>query len=208
VIHLLRQAWDRLALFLPVVLMGVLALGTYWLVRSTPGFSESHPEQAKRHEPDYFIQQFSVKTFDLNGRLKSEVLGTQARHYPDTDTLEIDQVRMRNFNDKGQLTTASANRALSNADSSEIQLMGNAVVVREATQGKDGTLSPEMGFRGEFLHAFIDAERLKSHKPVELSRGKDHFAADSLEFDNFDSLLVLQGRVRGVLMPGQPTSHR
>jgi len=203
VIRLLRQGWDRLALFLPVALMGVLALGTYWLVRSTPGFSEPRPEQAKRHDPDYFIEQFAVKTFDLNGRLKSEVLGTQARHYPDTDTLEIDQVRMRNFNDKGQLTTASANRALSNADGSEVQLMGNAVVVREATQGKDGTPAPAMSFKGEFLHAFIDTERLKSHKPVELSRGKDHFTADTLEFDNFDATLALQGRVRGVLVPGQ-----
>lgn len=182
--------------------MGVLALGTYWLVRSTPGFSEPHPELAKRHEPDYFIQQFAVKTFDANGRLKSEVLGSQARHYPDTDTLEIDRVRMRNFNDKGQLTTASANRGLSNADGSEIQLMGSAVVLREATQGKDGISAPAMSFRGEFLHAFIDTERLKSHKPVELSRGKDHFTADSLVFDNFDSTLALQGRVRGVLLPG------
>ena len=201
-IRLLRQAWDRLALFLPVLLMGVLALGTYWLVRSTPGFSEPRPEQAKRHEPDYFIQQFSVKTFDVNGRLKSEVLGAQARHYPDTDTLEIDQVRMRNFNDKGQLTTASANRALSNADGSEVQLMGNAVVVREARQGKDGSSTPLMSFKGEFLHAFVDAERLKSHKPVELRRGNDNFTADSLAFDNFDTTLELQGRVRGVLMPG------
>jgi lipopolysaccharide export system protein LptC len=202
VIRLLRQAWDRLALFLPVALMGVLALGTYWLVRSTPGLFEPSPEQAKRHESDYFIQQFSVKTFDLNGRLKSEVLGTQARHYPDTDTLEIDQVRMRNFNDKEQLTTASANRALSNADGSEVQLMGNAVVVREATQAKDGSPTPAMSFKGEFLHAFVNTERIKSHKPVELRRGNDHFTADSLEFDNFDAKLELQGRVRGVLMPG------
>lgn len=202
-IRLLRRGWDRLALFLPVMLMGVLALGTYWLVRSTPSFSEPRQEQAKRHEPDYFIENFAVKTFDANGRLKSEVLGTQARHYPDTDTLEIDQLRMRNFNDKGQLTTASANRALSNADVSEVQLMGNAVVVREARLGKDGLPTPPMSFRGEFLHAFIDTERLKSHKPVELSRGKDRFNADSLAFDNFDATLELQGRVRGVLIPGQ-----
>jgi lipopolysaccharide export system protein LptC len=202
VILLLRRAWDRLSLFLPVILMGVLALGTYWLVRSTPNFAETRPEQVQRHEPDYFIQQFSVKTFDLNGRLKSEVLGAQARHYPDTDTLEIDQVRMRNFNEKGQLTTASANRALSNTDGSEVQLIGNAVVVREAVLDGNGLSTPPMSFRGEFLHAFMDTERLKSHKPVELNRGSNRFNADSMEFDNFDATLQLRGRVRGVLVPG------
>ena len=200
--RLLRQAWDRLALFLPMLLMGVLALSTYWLVRSTPGFSEPRPEQLKRHEPDYFVQQFSVKTFDLKGRLKSEVLGTQARHYPDTDTLEIDQVRLRNFNDKGHLTTASANRALSNADGSEVQLMGHAVVVREAIPGAGGSLTPALSIKGEFLHVFANTERIKSHQPVELKRGNDHFTADSLAYDNFDATLELQGRVRGVLRPG------
>ena len=34
-----RATWDRLAIYLPVMLMGVLALGTYWLARNTPTFS-------------------------------------------------------------------------------------------------------------------------------------------------------------------------
>ena len=33
---LLRDAWDRFLLLFPLVSMGLLALGTYWLVRSTP----------------------------------------------------------------------------------------------------------------------------------------------------------------------------
>jgi lipopolysaccharide export system protein LptC len=111
-------------------------------------------------------------------------------------------VRMRNFNEKGQLTTASANRALSNTDGSEVQLIGNAVVVREAVLDGNGLSTPPMSFRGEFLHAFMDTERLKSHKPVELNRGSNRFNADSMEFDNFDATLQLRGRVRGVLVPG------
>ncbi len=186
-----------------MILMGVLALGTYWLVRSTPIFLPPVNEQPVRHEPDYFMQKFSVKTFDAQGRLKSEILGDQARHYPDSDTLEIDQVHMRNFNDKGHLTTATANRALSNADGSEVQLMGNALVVREAAVGTAGVPIPPMSLRGEFLHVFVEAERLKSHKPVELTRGRDRFTADSMEFDNFDLILQLRGRVRGTLVPGK-----
>ena len=60
--------------------MGVLALGTYWLVRSTPVFEAPAPDQPPRHEADYFMQKFSVKTFDASGRLKSEIFGTEARH--------------------------------------------------------------------------------------------------------------------------------
>ncbi|MES3011948.1 MAG: hypothetical protein V4738_14260, partial [Pseudomonadota bacterium] len=32
----LSRGWERTAIYIPVLLMGLLALGTYWLVRNTP----------------------------------------------------------------------------------------------------------------------------------------------------------------------------
>jgi lipopolysaccharide export system protein LptC len=202
VIQLLRTLWDRLSLYLPMLLMGLLALGTYWLVRSTPELLPPEPEAAVRHEPDYFMRKFSVRTFDASGQLKSEVFGQDARHYPDTDTLEIEQVQIRSFNEAGRLTTASASQAVTNGDASEVQLMGHARVVREPMRNPAGQTQPGLEFRGEFLHAFMDTERVKSHKPVELIRGQDHFTADSMDFDNLDRVMQLKGRVKGTLQPG------
>jgi lipopolysaccharide export system protein LptC len=34
-----------------------------------------------------------------------------------------------------------------------------------------------------------------------LTRGKDRFTADTLEFDNVEQVMDLRGRVRGVLVP-------
>ena len=56
---------------------------------------------------------------------------------------------------------------------------------------------------GEFLHAFMNLEQVKSHKPVELIRGRDKFNADTLDFDNVERVLELQGRVRGSLAAPQ-----
>lgn len=197
---LLQVVWERASLYLPVILMGVLALGTYWLVRSTPLLLPEQ-EQPVRHEPDYFMRKFLVKTFDEAGRLKNEVTGTDARHYPDTDTLEVDLVRIRSFDEEGQLTTASANRALTNSDASEVQLFGNALVVREPMLDKVGRTQPRMEFRSEFLHAFMETERVQSNKPVQLIRGRDHFIADSMDFDNRARVMQLKGRVKGTLAP-------
>jgi lipopolysaccharide export system protein LptC len=144
---------------------------------------------------------FSVKTFDLSGRLKSEIRGTEARHYPDTDTLEIDEPRIRSYNTHGGLTVASAHRAISNADGSEVQLTGSAVVRSEPTVDADGRRRPQLEFRGEFLHAFLNTERVKSHKPVELIRGNDRLTSETLDYDNLAQALEMHGRVRGVLMP-------
>lgn len=200
-IRFVRLAWDRLSIYLPVMLMGLMALGSYWLVRSAPSAAPESTQQAVRQDPDYLMERFSIKTFDEDGRLKSEVFGEQARHYPHTDVLEIDQVRIRSINNRGHLTTATARRALTNNDATEVQLMGDAQVVREATVDRTGVSLPRVSFSGEFLHAFLAEERIKSHKPVELMRGRDRITAESMDYSNFDQVMELRGRVRGTLQP-------
>ena len=203
----LRQGWERFTLYLPILLMGLLALGTWWLVRNASAPIAAAAVPGNRHQPDYFMKVFSVKSFDATGRMQSEMKGDVARHFPDTDTLEIDNAHMRSVSPQGLLTVATADRALSNADGSEVQLFGNAVVTREAVPGGAGKAQPRLEFRGEFLHAFTNVERVRSDQPVVLIRGNDRFTADAMEYDNLDQVLQLHGRVRGVLMPPAPSSR-
>ncbi len=79
---------------------------------------------------------FSVKNFLPNGDLRSEVFGKEGRHYPDTDTLEVDQVRWRSISPEGLVTHGSADRGVSNGDGTEIQLFGNAIVIRDAAKSR------------------------------------------------------------------------
>lgn len=199
--HIVLSAWDRVSLYLPILLMGLLALGTYWLVQETPGPSAAVVAKPPRHVPDYFMKNFSVRTFLESGKLKSEVFGASARHFPDNDALEIDAIRIRAFDEQGRLTTATAMRALTDGEGSEVKLFGNAVVVREAMTDTRGQPVPRMEFRGEYLHAFLDNERITSDKPVEIRRGSDVFVADSLDFDNVHRVLLMRGRVRGTMVP-------
>lgn len=200
---ILRQ-WDRIAIYMPLLTMAVLALGTYWLVRNTPTFMSQPPAAEVGHEIDYFLHKFTVKSFDENGKLKSEIQGIEARHFQDTDILEIDQARIRSISPDGQLTTATAIRAYSNGDGSEVQLTGNARVIREATTDASGKENPRLEFQGEFLHAFLNEERVTSHKPVLLIRGNDQFTGDTFSYNNLDQVALLNGRVKGVLMPKVP----
>ncbi|BEP59435.1 lipopolysaccharide export system protein LptC [Variovorax boronicumulans] len=204
----LRRAWnltrdvlDRTTIYLPIILMAGVALGTYWLVRNAPKLLEPTVKAAPTHEPDYFMRDFVIKNFLPNGDLRSELHGTEGRHYPDTDTIEVDQVRMRSVSPEGLVTRSSANRGLSNSDGSEIQLFGNAIVIREPALSASGKATPRLEFRGEFLHAFLDTEKVQSNKPVTLIRGSDQFTGDTLDYDNLSGVANLTGRVRGVLVP-------
>lgn len=194
----LRRSWEQLSLYLPVLLMAVLALGSWWLVRNAPSAPRATVERPVRHEPDYSMKDFMVKDFDAAGRMQSEIRGTRADHYPDTDTMEIQQVDMRAYAPDGVKTTATANKGISNSDASEVQLWGNAVVVREPLPPKSS-----MRFEGEFLHAWTKEERVRSHLPVVITQGKDRFTGDRLDYDNVSQVVEMHGRVKGVLQPGR-----
>lgn len=195
----LRHVMEKLSLYLPVLLMGVLALGTWWLVRNAPKPIAEGPQRTVTHEPDYYMRDFSIKSFDVTGRLKSELQGTEARHYPDTDTLEVDNPRMWSIAPDGRVTRGQAHRALSNADASEIQLFGKAVVTRDAFSAPGKKPLPDMKFESEFLQAWPNQERVHSNLPVTLTRGKDRFTSERLDYDNLDQMLEMKGRVRGTI---------
>ena len=197
--ELARDAWETFLLYLPLACLGLLAMGSYWMVHSTPKADIPVAPALHQHAPDYFMEKFSIKTFDASGHLRSEVLGDSARHFPDTQWIEIDGIRIRSFDEKGRLTTASALRGLANEDGSQVQLIGKAVVVREGGSDSRGESIPRMQYRGEFLHAFLTTEQIRSNQPVEIVRGNDRFTADRLEFDNVAATVSLQGRVRGTI---------
>jgi lipopolysaccharide export system protein LptC len=203
----MRRVFDRVAVYVPLLLMGFMAMTTYWLVRNAPVAGEAELEADPRHVPDYFMRDFSVKVFGADGKLKSEMVGIEGRHYPDTDTLEIDQPHIRIINPEGRLTTAVAKRGLINSDGSEAQLFEKAIVVREATTNTQGVALSRTELQSEFLHLFANTEEVRSHLPVVLVRGAgDRFTGDGMDYDNLDRVMQLNGRVHGTLLPRQDKS--
>ena len=189
-----RRWFDTASAYLPLLLMALLALGTWWLVKNTPLFEAGRELAPPRHEPDYTMSQFMVQRFAASGVMRVQIEGDLMRHYPDTDTLEIDNPRIRAIGEDGRVTLATARQALSNRDGSEVQLSGGAHVVREAT-AKDQAID----FRGEFLHCFQNTERVRSNLPVLVTQGGTQIRADAMNYDNLTRVLDFKGRVRAVL---------
>lgn len=202
-----QPLWWRLgqllSAYLPLVLMALLALATWWLVQNTPRPVEPGDKAAARHEPDYTMQGFTMQRYAADGSLRVLVQGTQMRHYPDTDTLEIDGVSIRAFGKGGRVTVATARRAVANGDATEVQLLGQARVVHGA-EGPAVEGGP-IEFDSEFLHAFLATERLRSHLPVLLRQGTSELRVASLEFDNLTQTARLGGPLRARFDP--PARH-
>ncbi|MBI5260162.1 MAG: LPS export ABC transporter periplasmic protein LptC [Burkholderiales bacterium] len=182
-----------LSSYLPLLLMALLASSTWWLVKHTPAPPGPPGEAVRRTEPDYTMNGFNITRFDASGRFALRIEGEVLRHYPDTDRFEIEAVRIHAVAPDGRVTDAVARRALANGDASEVQLIGGAQVISQV-QGGD-----TLEINGEFLHAFLRFERLRSHLPVRVRRAGDETRAAGIEYDHLTRQLVLQGPVRSVL---------
>jgi lipopolysaccharide export system protein LptC len=196
------RAWDQLMASLPVLLMALLAAFTYWLVRSTPVPEAPREAAAPRSDPDYVMQGFSVQHYTQAGLPGVRLEGREMRHYPNTDQLEIDDVRVRHTDGQGRVSVATARQAQAEGDGSEVRLVGQAVVVREAlTQDAADPLAQRLEFRGDFLHFFVDDQRVESDQPVTLVQGGARIRGQALVYDHTRRLLELTGGVQGELPP-------
>jgi lipopolysaccharide export system protein LptC len=190
-----QRARELLATYLPLVLMLLLALGTWWLVRNTPSADQPNESSLPRKEPDYTMDNFVVERFDKDGRLKLRMQGDQLRHFADTEIIEVDRARVRAVATDGRVTLAQAQRAIANGDGSEVQLIGDARVDSTGPRGEP------IQFRGEFLHAFLNTERLRSHLPVLVQREGSEFRAAGMDYDHLSGLLKLEGKIKATLLP-------
>lgn len=190
------RLWQVASGYLPVLLMGLLAFGTWWVVKSSFDPADERPPRPERHEPDYVMQKFSVQRYAASGALQAHLEGEALRHYPDTDTLEIDQVRLRAVDAAGRLSTATARRAITNGEATDVQLTGGAEVVQAATDAQ-----PEIRFRSESLRALLDSERVFSDQPVVVTQGGTEVRSDGMEYTRSDGVVRFTGRARATFEP-------
>ncbi len=190
------RSFDLASAYLPLLLMAVLAAGTWWLVRNAPVVDNHAATAPLRHEADYVMTNFVVQRFAPDGSLRTQIEGAQLRHFADDDTLEIDAARIRSVGENGTVTLASANRALANGDGSEVQLFGDAQVLRPA-EGNEAAVE----FRSEFLHAFRNVERISSDRPVVVTQGSSVIHAEGMEYDNLARVVELRGHSTATFMP-------
>ncbi|MCE4538841.1 LPS export ABC transporter periplasmic protein LptC [Pelomonas sp. P7] len=194
------QAQRLLFNYLPLLLMALLAAGTWWLVKNTPLLDLPTERAAPRHVPDYRMDKFELQRIGADGRLRVQIAGAELRHYPDTDTVEIDQVRVRALTPDGSLAIADAKRAISNGDGSDMQLIGD-VHLRRLPPGAGDDAPPELDVRGEFLQALSNSEILRSHLPVTIRQGGATLNAQNFEYRHLTGQVSFTGRAQGRILP-------
>jgi lipopolysaccharide export system protein LptC len=196
-----RPAWSErlrglLGTTLPLMLMALLALGTWWLIRHAPEAASPQAPRSAQHVPDYRLERFTLQRFAASGERTLQIEGQSLRHFPDNDELDIDSVTVVATGVQGRDTHATARQAIASGDGSRVQLMGGVEVLSSDNSGQTVVMT------GEHLDLQLSEQVLLADKPVRVRQGDSEFRADGLRLDQTTQQLTLIGPVRAVFQPG------
>jgi lipopolysaccharide export system protein LptC len=194
----LYQAWDLALAYMPLFMLSMLLLLSIWLVRNATQPEEKSLPAPVSHIADYEFTNFILKSYDINGQIRSALKGAHAEHFQDTQNTWVKSPEVMIYSEK-KITKAKALQGLTNEDGSEVQLIGKAQVIQESISSNEN----DQQIDSDFLHFFSRTDKVITHVPVYISHGKDTFKADAMEADNVNQSLKLKGRVRVKIFPNQ-----
>lgn len=182
--------------YLPLLLMVVLVLGSWWLVTLAPKGPGSTTQRVLRHEPDYALDRFEMQRWDATGQVRVRLEGQTLQHFPDTDELAIEALRVSLSAPDGRTTDAVARQAVVAADLSQARLEGDVTLV---TRG--GPQDTPVQISGQRFVLWVGPRRVSTDQPVKVTQGSSELTADGMDMDALTGELQLHGQVRLTLTP-------
>ncbi|MCM2290016.1 MAG: LPS export ABC transporter periplasmic protein LptC [Sulfuritalea sp.] len=181
---------DRASSLFPLAMLVLLAALTFWLNRV---IQDDNPRGPQRHDPDYWVENFQVRRFDIEGKLQHTVVAAKLLHYPDDDTTVVTTPHITYH--QSPPTEIFARTGYIGKDGKEVDLVDDVRVVRHSAAGD----APATQLETRTLKIFPDAEKGHTDAPVVITQGKSIMKGSGLDIDNRSGITVLRGRVTGTL---------
>jgi lipopolysaccharide export system protein LptC len=110
-------ATDRLAAWVPVLLLSALAGLTYWidLVVQPPAPARIGPVP---HDPDVIVDRMTATRMGPDGRVKHTLIAARMIHYSDDDTTHLASPRFVSYDTRGTPLTITSNEGLVSSEGS------------------------------------------------------------------------------------------
>jgi lipopolysaccharide export system protein LptC len=184
---------------MPLILMGVLTLATFWLVQRNTPPEKSMLERVRLHEPDYIITNGALSALNEFGNTKYRILGTKVTHYDDDASIDILSPRMRLFQAEKAPVTVKSDTGHIDGDLTILDLYDNATIFRpaqEARASQPATL--RMLASSSYFKVLINDDVIETNKPITLEQGMSIMkSTDGGIFNNIEQSMVLSGQVKG-----------
>lgn len=193
-----RRSWENLAASVSVVLLAVLAAGTWYLALLSGRDAARAGARTPSGEPDYFLDDAVFTRIDIRGEPVYRISTEHLLHFPEDGTSVYESPLLVSLDPARPKVTVRAEQGHSNADGSQTILSGNVVLVRSPTNDE-----PQMTIHTEKVTVFSDTGIARSDQPVRIERGTSVLTGVGMEFDNAAHSLKVDSQVRFTWRPPQ-----
>ena len=186
----------RRGAILTLVLMVMLAGGSFWLLNRSQRADTSNAQQLPQGVPDYTMHQFRYTTARQGGSADYLVEGDQLSHYPDRDETVVQGFHMTRYSTNQPNMTLSSDSARTNADRSEFHLHENVVLRRP----RDGH-GEELVVTSDYMLVLPNQDIVKTHRPVQAQQGSSTLKGTGMVANSKQQTLALHSAVSATYLP-------
>ena len=175
-----------------LLLVILLAIASGWIFESidiNPLLTKDKP----RHEPDYFLKNFTATTMDDFGNPAYKIKAQRLEHYPDDNSMQLQKPLFAFYNNNKKAWTAQSNEAVIIDNSNIIHLKGN-VILNQILNNK--TNNTPIVLTAEQLT--IEAKRNIAHtkSKIKLKKGDNTIQAVGMRADMKKNRIEFLSRTR------------
>ncbi|WP_151449191.1 LPS export ABC transporter periplasmic protein LptC [Lacisediminimonas profundi] len=182
---------SRFGMVTLLVLTTVLVLVSFWVLEVMRRSAEDSGPQAKRIDPDYFVETFTFLRLSQAGGARYSISGKRLEHNPVDDTHHIQLPEVNSFSDERPPVKSTAQRGIVTADNSKVHLYDDVHVDRPAS-GQ----SRHFHLNSDYLLVLVDEDIVRTDKPVEITLGKSVLRGTGMVANNATRQLQLGNAVQ------------
>lgn len=162
-----------------LLLIILLAIASSWFFESIKDHQEL-PEEAVRHDPDYFLENFTATSRNLQGVITYKVVAKHLEHYPDDNSMKLQKPVFSFYEDNIKTWDAVADEAIIFQETQIIHLNGHVILTQLA--GNKTSFTPSK-ITSEQLT--IEAKKKVAHteSKITLIQGNSHIQAVGMQAD-------------------------
>ncbi|MDH5570693.1 MAG: LPS export ABC transporter periplasmic protein LptC [Gammaproteobacteria bacterium] len=181
---------SRLHYFLILLVVVMLAAFGNWLLKSIE-ITTQQQEQALRHDPDYYLDQFTGKSFNTDGSLHYTLKAGHLKHYPDDNSVHVSMPVLHMFREPNPPWILTADEGLILNDGQLIHLNGTVDITQS------GPAQTMMKLVTRDLRIYTDQDYAETSARVDISQGTSWTTAVGMHADLRLGRLELLSKTRG-----------
>jgi lipopolysaccharide export system protein LptC len=181
---------NRLQAWLPLAPLLVLLGGTYWLDQQVQPLPNK-PDDARRHDPDYILDNFSAMSLNEQGAPRVLVAARKMEHYPDDDSTVLEDPHVYSLYANSPPISISAQNGEISKDGDRVILRDGVRIVRDADARQS-----EMTVSTNYLRVLPDRDIADTDSPITLSDAHTVINAVGMKLNYRTREITLLAQVR------------